>query len=502
MRPFSPIELLRRVGLLAVLLSATPATAQKSILILNPSADVATLDPHLTLVHDGFSVMYNLYDTVLTRDTSARIAPSVASTWHFTSPTELELTLRSDIRFQDGMALTAADVAYSINRMIDPALASSQASAFAPIKSVAVLAPDRIRLTTVQPYPLLLAALARLAVVPEQAFRAMSNDEIGTKPAGSGPYRLVRRQRGVMVQLERNEAYWGTKGSFTQVELRPVPDVSTRVANLRSGRADIVDRLLPDTADELAADKRFEVRGVATERVGYLRLNAARAPFDDVRVRQAVALAVDRQTLNTTLLSPFARQIDSMLTPVHFGYSEAERWPAYDPAQAKRLVAEVGTAAKQRIDFATSPNFDQRIVQAVQQMLNDVGLNVAIEMTDQATFVGRIRGEPTRQATLYYGQWNCACLDADGVLWSLLHSASTWSATRIPELDRLLDAGRNSVDETARLAAYQPVHQLIRETVPMVPLHQVAYLAGVDRRIIWQPMPNEALFLNRIGWKE
>ncbi|MCA3182241.1 MAG: peptide ABC transporter [Cupriavidus sp.] len=481
---------------------ALQPAAAKDNLVINMSSEAASLDPHLQWTNDGFNIYLNVFDQLLKRDEDGRIRPNVATSWTYLSETEVEFTIRGDIKFHDGAPLTANDVVFTIKRITDPAFGSPQLPGFRPIARAEVVGNDKVKVVTNGPYPLLLTRLAYLSIVPKHVVEAVTKEDFGRRPVGSGPYKFERWQPGVGVTLVRNDQHWDAKGAFQRVEFRPVPDAATRIANLRTGAADFADRLSADQAAQLRNVPNVEVRGIGSERVGYLRMNATRAPLDDPRVRRAIAIGIDRAGIVQSLLTSYDPVINQMLTPDHFGFDPAATWPAFNPAEAKALVAAAGERAKVRLDLATSPLFDQRVMQAIQQMLADIGLNVAIEQTDHATFVRKISSEASQQPMLYFGRWSCGgCGDADGVMWPLLHSGSTWAALKNPAVDALLDQARQTVDQTRRKGIYGQVNTLVREQFPLVPVHQTSYIVGVNPRLTWKPLPTEILFLNRMGWR-
>lgn len=488
---------------LATLLAALQPVAAKDVLVVDMSSEAASLDPHLQWTNDGFNIYLNIFDQVLKRDSDGNILPNVASAWRYTSDTELELTLRTDVKFHDGRPLTAEDVAFSIRRISDPAFGSPQLPSFRPIARVEVTGPHVVKITTSAPYPLLLTRLAYHSIVPKHIVEQVSKEEFGRRPIGSGPYRFERWQPGIGTTLIRNENYWDTKGHFARVEFRPVPDAATRIANLRTGASDFADRLTADQAAQLKSTPGVEVRGIGSERMGYVRMNATRAPLDDIRIRRAIAIAIDRKAIVESLLTTFDPVINQMLTPDHLGYDPAESWPTLNVEEAKKLVAAAGDKAKVKLDFATSPLFDQRVMQAIQQMLADIGIDVSIELTDHATFVRKISSEASQQPMLYFGRWSCGgCGDADGVMFPLLHSSSTWAAFKNPAVDALLDQARTTVDQDKRKAIYRQVSAVVKEQFPLVPVHQTSYIAAVNPQLVWKPLPTEILFLNRMGWKQ
>ncbi len=145
--------------------------------------------------------------------------------------------------------------------------------------------------------------------------------------------------------------------------------------------------------------------------------------------------------------------------------------------------------------------FDQRVVQAIQQMLGEVGLRVRIAMFDTAAYMRRATGNPSESGDMTMERWTCTCADVEGILEPLFRSTSAWARYRNPEMDRLLDAGRSTLDVNARLAAYRGVYELIARDAATVPLYQQAVLYGAARQLVWRPTAQEGLFINRMRWR-
>src|SRR5262249_13243039 len=153
-----------------------------------------------------------------------------------------------DIRFHDGTLLTAEDVVFSVKRIIDPALKSPQLTQFDQIAEAEVVGPAKVRLRTKGPYPVLFAQLVKLSIVPKTYVLRVGDQEFNVKPIGSGPYRLREWRKGISVIADADERHWNGKPPFKTVTFRTVPDVSTRVADLRTGQADLIRLVPPDEA--------------------------------------------------------------------------------------------------------------------------------------------------------------------------------------------------------------------------------------------------------------
>ncbi len=484
-----------------ILLLGGPAWASRDLFVVDLPTDPASLDPQLQWDPDSYSVYRNVFDNLLARDGAGTIVPQVATAWHYDDDTHISFTIRDGIRFQDGSALTPEDVAYSIHRITDPAFKSPQLSQFDQITAADVTGPHEVRVTTRTAYPVLLAQLTKLSIIPKAV---VEHDSAGFNqhPVGSGPYRFVSRVQGVKVELAANPDYWRGKPPFARVEMHPVPDESTRIADVRTGRADITRILSTDNADQLREDKQLKVLWTPTERVTMLELNALDGPTKDPRVREAIAHAIDRDTIIEALLKGYAKPVNEPLTPASFGYDPAVPTYGFDQAKARALLKEAGVAPGASVSFLTSPVFDQRIVQAVQQMLGDVGLDAKIGTVDLATYLRRRQGRPDEAGDVSYFRWSCGCQDADGTLFPLFHSSSQWSKYRNPTVDSALATARNTLDPASRTADYHTALAAIHADVMVVPLFQDVTMYVARNPVQFQPTASESFFLFDMGWTE
>jgi peptide/nickel transport system substrate-binding protein len=480
-------------------LAAAPAMAQKDTLVVDLPGDVATMDPHLQWDTESYTVYRNIFDNLVTRDVAGTIIPQVATAWHYADDKTIIFDLRTDIIFQDGSKLTPEDVAFSVRRIINPDFKSPQLSQFDQILSAEVTGPAQVTLRTKSPYPALMAQLVKLSIVPKAYVEKLGDQAFNQQVMGSGPYKLKSWQRGAQSVLEANPAYWRGKPPFTTVTFRAVPDISTRIADLKTGRADLTRGLTPDDAEALKTDKALQLLTVPTERIAYLFVNALVGPTKDKRVRQAIAMAVDRDTIISALQSGYAKRANVVLTPANFGYvDDVPGWP-FDPAKARALVKEAG-ATGAKIQFLTSPAYDRRLNEAVQQMLADVGLVVDIVTMDQPTYLRRRQGTPDEAGALSQGRWSCACQDADGVIFPLFRSGSIWSKFSNPDFDATVDKARSVLDPAARIVLYRHAFEILREEVPGIGLFQDVAIYAARRELKWTPTANEAFFVMDMKW--
>lgn len=478
------------------------AVAAKETLIIDLVSEPTTLDPHKQWNPSSFYVYRNIFDNMVTRTAAGEIVPQVAVSWEYQSPTVVDFKIRSDIKFHDGSALTVDDVVFSVMRIIDPAFKSPQAGQFNTITKAEAVDNETVRLTTKVPYPVLMAQLVKLSIVPKAYVTSAGDEAFNKKPIGSGPYEFVEWKKGIKVVLKANTAYWRGKPPFPMVEFHAVPEKSTRVANLRTGKSDLVVSLDADIAAQLKGDSKVKVLSVPTERVAYFRINTLAGPTADVRVRKAIAYAIDRDLLVNGLKGGYSQKVNVMVGDTSFGYDDSFKSYDYDPEKAKALLKEAGLGDTE-VEILTAPAvFDQRVVEAIQQMLRNVGINAKISGMDMATFLKRMQSSAEDKDPTSFGRWSCACQDADGILYAMLNSKSIWSNINSQDLDEALEKGRSTLDPAERMQYYRQAHQIIQDMVPLVPLYQVGIIYGGAQQLQWQPTPNESLFIMDMSWKE
>ncbi|KID31185.1 ABC-type dipeptide transport system, periplasmic component [Prauserella sp. Am3] len=494
------------VAATALLLATTaacgiePATAQRGpgTIVIDTANYPSTFDPGLQYDTDTYSVYRNIFDQLLRRNPQTNeVEPWLATDWRQDSPTVWRFTMRGDATFSDGTPLTAEDAAYSIERILDEDFGSPQYANFSVISGAEADGDDLVVRTSV-PSPTLISYLTTLSVVPKDYVERVGDDEFARKPVGSGPFVLDSATSGSSVVLTANEQWWGPRTQVRRAVFRAVPNIATRIADLQSRRADLATGLTPDAADQIERDPNLAIRSTATERVSYLAFNAVNGgPTNDPRVRKAITEAIDYRALIENLQRGYATPINSLITPLAFGYDESRPDYRHDPEHAKELLREAGAEGATLV-MATSPSFDPQVVQAIQADLAAVGLDVEISNSDQATYLNKVQAPERDWGSVRFGRWSCSCLDADGVLYPLFHSDEVWSSYTSDEFDRVIEAARETTDTERRTELYGEAFDILDRDVPGIGLFQSYAIYGANERLRWRPDASESLFLDRM----
>lgn len=380
-----------------------------------------------------------------------------------------ELRLRPDIRFHDGTALDADAVVFNIERLRDPANACRCLPQLDNIARVEVLDARTVKFTMHGPDAVLPAVLADAPglMLSPSAVRA-DPAGIGNHPVGAGAFRLLRWEKGHRIQLERNPDYWQAgKPQLAQITFLPLANEDSRQAALLAGDVDVIQS--PSTRFSAQYGQQAGYHLMTGKGLGsvFLMMNTQQPPFDDVRVRQAIAHATDRPSFVKALLQDQYPVADSLLGPGSWAYVPVPDYPAYAPDRARALLAEVGAPVRFEISVINSP-FSALAAQALQQMWREVGIETSIRQAEGARFMGDVIQHRFELSLFRF----VGRADPDLNLYRAFHSryaqapSSNYTGYANPAMDALLEQGRSTLDPAARKQIYAQASELLARDVP------------------------------------
>lgn len=390
-RIFPAIRCLAAAGL-AFGLSPGPALAQgKDQVVLCQTLEPPILDPTAGAAAAIREVTYdNVFEGLVAFDREGRIVPRLAErfeasadglTWRF--------QLRRNAAFHDGAPFTAADVKFSFERAVAPDSKNTQKWIFEPIAAIATPAPDVVEITLKRPAADFLEGLAwgDAVILSEKSVA-----KAATEPVGTGPYKFARWTRGDRLVLERNEAWWGGVLPIRQAVLRFIADPQAQVAALLAGDCDGHTNIgAQEAVPQLKADARLVVTVGRTEGETIVAMNNARAPLNDLRVRRAIAMAIDRALVNEGAISGFGTPIGSHFSPNHPAYVDLTKETPFDVKAAKALLAEAGHANGFTLSLRLPPPaYARRGGEIVAAMLKQIGITATIEPLEWPQWLERV----------------------------------------------------------------------------------------------------------------
>ncbi len=454
----------------------------------------ANLDPRIGTDAQSQHIDALLFDGLVARDVNFQFTPALAERWEQPNPLTLVFHLRSGVRFHDRRPLTARDVVWTIESMLNPSRPGSvitpRAASYAAIDSIDAPDDRTVVMHLKHPDNFLLTNLSTgaIGVVPEGSGR-----EFWQHPVGTGPFRFVSQQIDQDVVVERNPLSWSVVPKLERVRFAVVPDAITESLELEKGSGDVAINSLPmDSLPVLAARPNLQIEETGGTEIQYLGFNLRDPLLSDARIRQAIACAIDRDLMIRTLLGSHARPALSLLPPSHWAFSADGPRFDYDPARAAQLLDEAGhpraaNGVRLHLAMKTSNDEGTRLLAAVlQQQFASVGIALDIRSFEYATFYSDV----TRGAFQIYSlRWIGGNEQPD--IFSYAFSTARFSPNGAnrghysnPRLDRLLDDAAQSQDPARRRADYAETQQILARDLPAINLWYRDTVLVHNRRLI------------------
>lgn len=483
---------------LALVAGCAPESAPDIVTVAVEQAPT-NLDPRIGT--DAFSerLFELVYSFLVRRTPSMELAPDLATDWETPDPTTYVFHLRNDVRFHDGRLLGAADVVYTLRTMMDGTVQTAKgATALALIDTID--APDRltVRIHLKEPFAPFLWNLVAIAIIPEGA-----GPGIARRPMGSGPFVFDRYAVNSELVLRSNRDYYGGAPRLDAVRFKIVPEAVVRALELRKGTVDIVvNALPPDMVEVLREEPELSVLEAEGTNYQYLAFNLEDPVFSDLRVRQAIAHAIDRDAIIRYLWRNQARPADSVLPPENWAYFPNVTRYDYDPERARRILAEAGYEDLS-FTYRTSQDEIGRLVAAVlQEQFRAVGISMEIRSNEFATFFADVLAGNFQ---LYSLRWIGGNNDPDHFNF-IFHSdlvppnGANRGHYSNPDVDRWIELARRESDRGLRRAYYADIQRVVARELPYVSLWYPDNVAVYNARIrgMWLFPTGNFEFLNDI----
>jgi ABC-type transport system substrate-binding protein len=444
-------------------------------LVMIIESSPTNLDPRVGIDAQSERIDNLIFDDLLSRGDDLNVAPGLAERWETPDPLTFVFHLHRGGRFHDGRPLTSRDVKWTFDSLLQGKIRSTKAAVYKFVDHID--APDDatvvFRMKEADATLLWNLSDGAMGIVPYG-----SGDEITQHPIGSGPFKFVSAETDREVTLERNDDYWGEKAKLARVRFAVVPDETTEALELRKGSGDVaINSLTPDTVATLAKEPNLEVGNGAGTRLAYLGFNLRDPILKDVRVRQAIAYALDRRPMIEYLWRGEAQPARSILPVQSWAYNG--NVPAYehDSERAKQLLDAAGYplvgGVRFHIVMKTSTDANTRLMVAVmQQQLREVGIALDIRSYEFATFFADVQ----HGAFQMYGlRWIGGNEDPD-IFEYAFHSSKfpPNGANRDyysnPRVDTLIDKARREIDPRVRKPLYAEVQQVLAKDLPYINL--------------------------------
>ncbi|MBL8672218.1 MAG: ABC transporter substrate-binding protein [Alphaproteobacteria bacterium] len=471
------------------------------------SAEVEPLDNYKIAGREGLILTRHVFDGLLYKDMdSGTFKPALATAWKFTSPTAIELDLRQGVTFHNGEAFDADDVVYTLTTIADPKYGTRYKIVIDWIKNVEKLDKFKVRINMSKAYAPALEMLAdNLPIYPNEYFAQAGSQGMAAKPVGTGPYRLVEFTPGTRYVLERFDGHYAGspkgKPAIKRIVVRTIPEANTQYAELLTGKLDWIWRVPPDQAKRLAANPAVQIVSGGIMRIGYVHFNVAekakKFPTGNVKVRQAIMHAVNRQAIIDAFVGGASKVVHPACNPAQFGCATDVKQYAYDPAAAKKLLAEAGFPNGLDIElmFAAMPRPQ---AEAIAADLGKVGIRVTLNEQQYAAAAPKWRAG---EVPMVLGNWGSYGIGDVAMILGNFFAGGADDLVGDAEIKAWIDTGDTATDPAVRKDAYAKALKKIADNAMWMSLWDFNVNFGVSKDLAFKPYPDEFARFYRAAWK-
>lgn len=466
-------------------------------LVIAKADELISLDPAGSNDTPSSDVQENIYETLTYFDEDMNIQPLLAESFEAIEDDIWEFKLKENITFHDGSDFNAEVVKANIERVIDEKVASPRAFLYEMVTDIEVIDEYTVQIKTEYPFAPLPAHLAHsgggmVAIsVIEDDYAAMEEGHepssvINENPIGTGYFTFDEWKPGESLRLVRNDDYWGENAHLDSVLYKFISEDLTRVAELETGDSHISDPLSPSDVERIEQLDHAYINAQPSASLSYVGFNMQKEPYDDVKVRQAISMAIDKTQVLNGIYEGHGVEAIGPIAPEIFGFDEEVSGIEYDVEKAKELLAEAGYPDgfsstiwtwddRERSDTAIN----------VQSQLEEIGIDLKIEELEWGAYLEKTANGEHEMFVL---GWSTPTMDADYAMYAPFHSKNfgePGNRTYIDneEVDQLLDEGRQTPDPEKRLEIYSDVQELLVDIAPMIYLHHQDHLLGIRNEV-------------------
>jgi peptide/nickel transport system substrate-binding protein len=502
---------------LAIASAAPLAFAQSTgaPLRIGMAGAVTSMDPHYYNATPNNTIALHVFEPLIAQDANGKPIPALATSWKAVSDTVWEFKLRDGVKWHDGSAFTGKDVAFSLERVKNvPGAPGGFASMVNAIKSVEVVDPLTVRVTTAQPAPNTPIFMTFLAIVSEQHGRnaATGDYNSGKAMVGTGPYKFSKYVAGDTVELVRNDQWWGAKPEWARVEFKMVPNLAVRTTALLSGDLDVIEAPSATDLPRLKADPKVAIYSTRSIRVAYINpvvkpsdeadpvtdasgKKIEPTPLQNAKVRHALSLAINRKAIVDRVMLGTAEATGQIMPSGTFGYSPDFKIPPYDPAAARKLLTEAGYPKGFNITMTAANDrtpYNVEVAQAIAQMWSRIGVNTKVNGVPTSVYA-RLGG--ALKLPVYLGSWGNTSMEPGVTMTQLLHTVDkaaskgsyNWSGYSNTKFDELVDSGMAKVDPKEREQTLQEATRVVLDDAGVIPIFHFLSFWAARNTIVVEP---------------
>jgi len=480
-------------------------TESKQELTIGVVGDPHSWDPIDTFLLDWSTIATSVFEGLVDRTVDLEIKPGLAESWEFLDDKTLQFKLRRGVQFHNGEPFNAEAVKFTFDRLLgEEGAKGPQQANYTSIDHVEIVDDYTVNFILKTKDPVLITKLAGYGavIVPPNYIKEKGDEYFNDHPVGTGPFKMVEYEKDNKVVLVKNEKYW-KQGlpKLDKVTFRIIPEATTRLAELQTGAIDIMKGVAISQVSTVEKEKDVDLLTVGTPTVYSIRFNTTKPPVDNVKVREAIAYAIDVDTIIETVLNGYGKRISTFQSEMSFGYDPSIPLREYNPDKAKQLLKEAGVKEGTVLElyFSGNDTVFKEVAQAVQIYLKDVGLQVNLNPVDGSTFYSDLLPNG-KVGHFYRNGWGGWTLDFDNTAYLLYHKGEYWNPDFYDEkVEEYLQEERSTFDQEKRLEAFKKLDRRLYELVPEVPLYQSINLWAVNKKVKgFKPPADERIRLEEV----
>ena len=485
-----------KLAIAALALSASAALAAKDTITLGMVLEPPNLDPTAGAAAAIDEVVYaNIFEGLTRFGPDGSILPALAESWEISDDGKVyTFTLRGGVKFHDGTEMEATDVKFSLDRARAPDSTNAQKALFAGIESVEALDPRTVRVTLKNPdglFPFKMAWGDAVIVAPE------SIEKAATHPIGTGPFRFVQWVKGDRVEIERNPDYWGEPVKLSRATFKFISDPNAAFAAMMAGDVDAFPNFpAPETLEQFKADPRFRVIVGSTEGETILSTNNKAGPLADIRVREAIAHAINRQEIIDGAMFGYGTPIGTHFAPHNPAYVDLRSLSKYDPELSKKLLKEAGQEGLRLRLMLPPPTYARRGGEIIASQLRNVGIETEITNLEWAQWLEQVFKGKDYDLTIVS--------HTEPMDIGIYARPDYYFQYDNPAFQDLMDQLNLATDPTRRAAILGAAQAMIARDYVNGYLFQLAKTGVANAKIrgLWENAPTQANDLTGVYWEE
>ena len=497
------------------------------------AAEPTSMDPHYQNLTINNSFATQVYNALVLQDVNQNLIPGLATSWEPIDSNTWEFKLRPGVKFHNGSTFSAEDVVATMQRAANVPNSPSSFATFIKGKSFEVVDDLTLHISTEKPNPFIPNDMSRISIIDSAFVDATTEDfNTGVASFGTGPFTLTKWLPGDLLEIKRNDSYWGNPVEWDNIIIRTIGDGTTRTAALITGDVDFIERVSPSDLPNLESRAGISVFKSVSNRLLYLTLhmtdnpikpfvtdnngNPITSPFQDVSMRKAVSLAINRQAIADRVMDGLSSPAGQFSPEGYIGYSNNLQADAYDPERAKELIAAAGYADGFKLTIhgpAGRYTNDTRILEAIAQMLSRVGIDTSVETMPASVFFKRFASggvDNKPEFTAAVSGYANGSGEPSHPLRIFIHTKQkergygpgNRNGYSNVDVDKLIEDGRSSMDIAQVEKAFIEATEIAMQEYALVPIHHEIATWAAREGITYELGALDSTFLHFIRSQE